>query len=173
MTSFDCTAFVVLFEGSHIEASPGSMAICDSVLHQYISTSKYEEELVSSDPHGYWWHRTAGLVSHRWPMVWALGRLICLNDSIFSWWIDWVLVGSEPSDYNPCDHARPSTGTFLRTKVKAIYTDRILRLHKLVRAHFSFFSSSFLFFLFFICLYYVLGSVLYFILISSCNNPMQ
>lgn len=64
-----------------------------TLLHRYISTSKHKE-LVSSDPHGYWWHETARLVSHCWAMVWALGCIISLNASVFSWWIKWVWIRS-------------------------------------------------------------------------------
>lgn len=87
-----------------------------------IFTSKYEEELVSSNPHGYWWHETAGLVSRCWTMVWALGCIISLNDSFFL--MNWVGFGmvmevqTQPSDCIPCNHVQVITETFLRTQAK-------------------------------------------------------
>lgn len=64
MTSFLLYCVVAFFERSHTESFPGSLAICNSMLHQYISTSKYKEESVYRDPYGYRWHGTVGLVNH-------------------------------------------------------------------------------------------------------------
>lgn len=126
---FYCIAFVAFFERSHNEAFPGSLAICNSMLHQYISTSKYKKESVYRDP--YRWHGTVGLVNHWWTMVWALGHTIIIAWMIlfFLDLIDWVLVrlwsyDHSPQDCNPYNHARVITITFLKSQANQWYRQR-------------------------------------------------
>lgn len=128
---FYCITFVAFFEGSHTEAFPGSLAICNSMLHQYISTSMYKKESVYRDPYGYRWHGTVGLVNHWWPMVWALGHTIIIAWMIlfFLDLIDWVWIrlwsyDHSPQDCNPYNHAQVITVTFLKSQANQWYIER-------------------------------------------------